>query len=78
MTNSFNRRSFLKTSLAGIGLTLGGSQAVLAAPKKWDKVVDVVVVGLGGAGASAAIEAHDAGVKVLIWGGARNPDLLSR
>ena len=66
MTNSFNRRSFLKTSLAGIGLTLGGSQAVLAAPKKWDKVVDVVVVGLGGAGASAAIEAHDAGVKVLI------------
>ena len=32
----------------------------------WDKVADVVVVGYGGAGAAAAIEAHDAGADVLI------------
>ena len=35
-----------------------------AAP--FDMEYDVVVVGLGGAGASAAIEAHDAGAKVLV------------
>lgn len=33
---------------------------------KWDAEYDVVVVGYGGAGASAAISAHDAGAKVLI------------
>src|SRR5512135_1021664 len=32
----------------------------------WNKQADVVVVGYGGAGASAAIAAHDAGAKVLI------------
>jgi 3-oxo-5alpha-steroid 4-dehydrogenase len=35
-------------------------------PAKWDKEVDVVVVGFGGAGGFAAIEAHDAGAKVII------------
>lgn len=33
---------------------------------RWDDEADVVVVGYGGAGASAAIAAHDAGAKVLI------------
>jgi succinate dehydrogenase/fumarate reductase flavoprotein subunit len=33
---------------------------------KWDKEVDVVVVGYGGAGAATAITAHDAGAEVLI------------
>jgi succinate dehydrogenase/fumarate reductase flavoprotein subunit len=32
----------------------------------WDEEADVVVVGYGGAGASAAIAAHDEGAKVLI------------
>ena len=32
----------------------------------WDDEADVVVVGYGGAGASAAIAAHDAGASVLI------------
>jgi succinate dehydrogenase/fumarate reductase flavoprotein subunit len=32
----------------------------------WDKEADVVIVGYGGAGAAAAITAHDAGVKVLL------------
>jgi succinate dehydrogenase/fumarate reductase flavoprotein subunit len=35
-------------------------------PTLWDDQADVVVVGYGGAGASAAIAAHDAGAKVLI------------
>ncbi|MHB1419001.1 MAG: FAD-binding protein [Bacillota bacterium] len=32
----------------------------------WDKESDVIIVGYGGAGAAAAIEAHDAGARVLI------------
>ena len=35
-------------------------------PEKWDYEADVVVVGYGGAGACAAIAAHDAGVQALI------------
>jgi succinate dehydrogenase/fumarate reductase flavoprotein subunit len=34
--------------------------------RKWDKIVDVVIVGLGSAGGAAAIEAHDNGAKVLV------------
>ncbi len=33
---------------------------------KWDREVDVVIAGYGGAGAVAAIAAHDAGAEVLI------------
>ena len=32
----------------------------------WDATADVVVVGFGGAGACAALEAHDAGAEVLV------------
>ncbi|WP_454689176.1 FAD-dependent oxidoreductase [Achromobacter aloeverae] len=35
-------------------------------PTQWDKEADIVVVGFGGAGAAAAVTAHDAGAKVLI------------
>jgi len=35
-------------------------------PSKWDETVDVVVIGSGFAGLSAAIEAHDAGSSVKI------------
>ena len=35
-------------------------------PEKWDKEADVVVVGYGAAGASAAITAHDNGARVLL------------
>ena len=34
--------------------------------QKWDMEADVVCVGYGGAGAAAAISAHDAGARVLI------------
>jgi 3-oxosteroid 1-dehydrogenase len=35
-------------------------------PAKWSEEADVVIVGYGGAGAVAAITAHDAGAKALI------------
>lgn len=35
-------------------------------PEKWDKETDIVIVGFGGAGAAAALEATKAGAKVTI------------
>ena len=32
----------------------------------WDEETDVIVLGYGGAGAAAAISAHDAGARVVI------------
>jgi len=37
-----------------------------ASGRGWDVEADVIVVGFGGAGAAAAIEAHDAGAEVVI------------
>ena len=37
-----------------------------AVPDTWDEAFDVVVVGFGGAGASAALEAAESGAKVLV------------
>ncbi len=69
--NNHNRRDFLKGAAAGVGaVALSGTYAASAAaqpiPAKWDEETDVLVIGYGGAGACAAIEAHDAGAKVLI------------
>lgn len=66
-----SRRNFIKTTAAGVGATaLAGFSATVARaaglPEKWDKEADVVVVGCGGAGTTAAITAHDAGAKVII------------
>jgi succinate dehydrogenase/fumarate reductase flavoprotein subunit len=41
-------------------------EAVLQMPEEWNISADVVVAGFGGAGAAAAIEAHDAGADVVI------------
>jgi glycine/D-amino acid oxidase-like deaminating enzyme len=49
-----------------MGLGTAEVQAKAKIPKKWNKEADVVIIGYGGAGACAAIEAHDAGSKVLI------------
>lgn len=76
-----SRKDFLKASglLAGGAVTFGalgtlggcgaketGSAAAAWLPSEWTYEADVVVAGFGGAGASAAIEAADAGAKVLI------------
>jgi succinate dehydrogenase/fumarate reductase flavoprotein subunit len=69
-----NRRSFLKGSAtAGAAAAAGAVAGVLtpemagaAAPARWNREVDVVIVGTGHAGLAAAITAADAGAKVLI------------
>lgn len=67
---TLTRRHFLTSAAAGVvGTAMSSAYAVeLSTLKdpKWDQEADVVVVGFGGAGACAAIEAHDAGAKVLM------------
>lgn len=66
-----SRRRFLKSAAVGAGavalagLGTGESSAALP-PKKWDKETDIVVIGAGGAGMMAAIQAKSAGAKVLV------------
>lgn len=65
------RRTLLKGAAIGAGTaalgTLGGAaESADAAPQKWDERADVVVIGYGFAGTTAAITAHDAGAKVLL------------
>jgi len=71
--NDLSRRDFIKGTAAGAGtvalMGLGSPIEVEAKshiPRKWTNETDVLVIGYGGAGACAAIEAHDAGSKVLI------------
>lgn len=71
-----SRRSFLKgaaaTGAAAAGVTvlggcsLGGAGSASGVPTKWDKEADVVIVGAGGAGIVAAIEARTAGSSVIV------------
>jgi succinate dehydrogenase/fumarate reductase flavoprotein subunit len=79
-TKGLNRRDFIKTTAVGVGsVALAGIRPKTASPagvpEKWDEEADVVIIGLGGAGTAAAIEAHDAGARVLVlekmpgWGG---------
>jgi hypothetical protein len=75
------RREFLGTGaiLAAGALGTSGTTALAAPaaaqagnaqkpwlPKRWDYEADVVIAGLGFAGQSAAIAAHDAGAKVIV------------
>jgi len=76
-----DRRTFLKGAIAGLGaLTVPGlvAQAKAARPPEvWDARFDVIVVGTGGAGATAALRAQQQGASVLLvekqpfsgWGG---------
>ncbi len=41
-------------------------ESIASFPDKWDKEADIVIVGYGGAGAAAAITAHDAGARVVV------------
>lgn len=62
-----NRRSFLVTgSAAAAALITGTAQAKTGLPAKWDETVDVLIVGSGFAGLTAAWEAQKSGAKVLV------------
>lgn len=69
MTATMTKRNFLKFAM-GSGLALGSCASAVARvatdDMKWDKTTDVLVLGFGGAGAAAAIEAKKKGVDVLI------------
>jgi succinate dehydrogenase/fumarate reductase flavoprotein subunit len=67
-----SRRDVMRGGLAGAAIGSGAlavstpAEAAHPIPQTWDHDVDVVCIGYGGAGAAAAITAHDAGAKVLI------------
>jgi len=50
----------------GSGMLFPAPLRAVEIPKKWDRLVDVVVIGTGYAGLAAAIEAHDAGANVIL------------
>jgi len=65
------RRELIKGAAAGTVVASGALSGCAPTapsdlPEKWDAEADVVVVGLGGAGAAAAIEACRAGAKVIV------------
>ena len=69
-----SRRGFVQgAAVAAAAAAAGATAASLTGCKPeevdkivWDKEVDVVVVGYGGAGAATAITAHDEGAEVLV------------
>jgi flavocytochrome c len=72
VAGELSRRRFLGSTAAAIG-AVGAVQlatprelAAVPVPRTWDRETDVVVVGTGYAGLAAAIEAHDAGSRVVV------------
>lgn len=71
---AITRRDLVKSAGLVGAAALGGSMLAGCSTspsgenekRSWDKETDVLVIGYGGAGASAAIVAHDAGSEVLI------------
>ena len=68
-----SRRGMLKAAAMSSALAAGAfalpaeaKEKALALPKKWDRTTEVLVVGSGIAGMSAAITAIDNGAKVLV------------
>ena len=71
-----NRRAFLQSAgalLAGAGLARSVSAMPTERPEKFDESFDVVVLGAGGAGLTAAIRLAEGGKKVLLAEKASSP-----
>jgi len=70
VSKSFSRRTFLKGAAAGVAgvaaMGLAGAPVLAEEAESWDLETDVLVVGAGGAGVSAAAEAALAGARVLV------------
>lgn len=71
MKKQFDRRLFLKSSLVVTTSLASGVTAVKANESdgkgiNWNQTYDVVVVGSGGAGLSAAVQAAESGAKVVV------------
>jgi len=72
LKNQVSRRRFLKEAavaapgIAAASVLHAQTQGSAALPRKWDKEVDVVVVGSGFAGLATALTVKDAGGSVLI------------
>ena len=72
LEKQLNRRKFLKGAVVAVpgvaaaNAAEGRSQTSRTALPKWDREVDVVIVGSGFAGLAAAITAKDAGAQVLV------------
>lgn len=67
-----SRRNFIRGTVAATGavalagLAASEAQAKGGVPRRWNADADVVILGFGGAGACAAIEAAGSGAKVLV------------
>jgi 3-oxo-5alpha-steroid 4-dehydrogenase len=80
-SNVVSRRRLLGTSGAGVlggalgsmGLANTAAAHTSSLPESWDLEADVVILGSGGAGTTAAIEAARAGASVIIIEKATNP-----
>ena len=70
MSTNVSRRNLLKGAAMGavaMGAVTGTALAdAPAADVQWDAEYDVVVLGLGGAGANAAVAAYEEGATVLV------------
>ncbi len=68
--NRISRRSFITGGIAtamGASCLAGATTAAIASvPENWDLEADVVIVGYGGSGAAAIIDAARAGVQVVV------------
>jgi len=72
MGKDIGRRAFLKgTAFTSLGLVAAGCapktvEEQSAIPGTWDKEADVVIIGAGGTGLAAAVEAVEAGASVIV------------
>lgn len=68
---NLSRRNFLKTAaVTGAAMSVAGAAPAFGMPvnipAKWDYSADIIIIGAGGAGLSAAGEAADLGMSVIV------------
>lgn len=75
--SNLDRRGFFKTAAAaataGAGALATAPAIAATLPASWDRETDVVVLGAGGAGLMAAVQAHDGGARVVLFDKGHSP-----